>query len=203
MPQKIFPLAFVVLLLSLGVSECFADEAGTTPLYFNGNGSVSYGSFGAQVGSYPPKELQYALGGIVAYRLMGSWLIGLSSDFNFVRQISDVGASGGNYKGTRWNIVSPTIGWLGSKFTALGDLQFLGNYNFSAANAAFGGSDSLTGPLGFRVRGTYDFAPTCAAGLQFSYTSFSDDSNSISGSINKAQSFSFWSVGIMASHEFY
>lgn len=174
---------------------------GSLPLYLNANASIGIGSASVATSYSAPKLISYRLGAVAAWKFLDSWIAGLSTDLGFTNQLSATATAGANYKGHRWNILSPTLGWQKNKFTVLADLQFLGSYSI-AENTASGSSVSYSGPLGGRLRGSYNFWDKMDAGLEFSYLTFGTLHDSTAGDTSLLTKEKIWSFGALVSYAF-
>jgi hypothetical protein len=167
----------------------------------SGDGSVAYSSASVPDGFSHPSLVQFGFGVTATYNFTGALLAGIASDFRFINQYSDTTASGGNYRGHRWNIVSPVFGGTWMNTTILADFQFLGAYDIYV-KATNGGDASFTGPLGGRIRATYPVFDSVEAGLLFEYLTFGTRNNSISGDTSLSSKQKLWQLGLTASYVF-
>lgn len=181
------------------VAQSVESASSLSQYFISGNGGVGYSSASVSQGMSSPTILQFNLGATGAYKFSSSWMLGLSSDFSFINQYSDTATSGANYRGTRWNMVSPTVGFVYKNLTILADAEFLGNYRIYLA-AANGGDVAFSSPLGGRIRGTYPVAKNINAGWSFEYMTFGNRTNSISGDATLDSKQKLWELGAVVSY---
>lgn len=96
--------------------------------YFDAWFAGSSSRITAQSSAAVPTLVQFDGGVTAGYLLGGRWnfLIGATSDYRRINQRSDVSA--GNASGTRWNKISPTLGYYGHGFAIKADYQLSGDY---------------------------------------------------------------------------
>ena len=194
-----------IYLLLMSSAHCEVPEK----LYLDSSLSVAYSQTNTIDSSDEPKLGQYAVGPSAGWRLWKKFSFGLSSDYRFINQYSEVNRTSGNRRGTRWNIVSPTFFLLTFPYIFKLDAQFLGNHKFS--NPGVGGQDrQLTSPFGLRLQGLYSFSDKSTSGqlsdflkhfqtgLSLEYISF--DKQKLGGNESDlAQAIRFWSIGVVLS----
>jgi len=122
-----------------------------------------------------PKMIQMLLGTTTGLKINNSLFAGLSFDYKKSFQISSVDKLIGNFSGTRWNLLSPTVGIYLNEYLLKLDFQYLGNYTM--ANKTVDGKDVSYGNV-FGGRAVF-MAPMdnfvkmpLNAGLLFEYLSF-------------------------------
>lgn len=103
-----------------------------------------------------PLLMQYSLGAAFAKNIKSRGFIGVTSDYRWINQYSNVTIAG-NFRGTRWNLISPLFGVYIKRWVLTLDLQFLGDYalTYTTAEKAsvtykslLGGRVTLLKPIG-------------------------------------------------------
>ena len=137
------------------------------------------------------------LGGDVtlAVRIDDAFLFGITSDYRNIGQLSSIDSHVGNFTGTRFTPVSPTIGLRTRKYFLEIDYQFLGDFSLSNKTAG-GASISYAHPQGIRIRVAHQFYHSIYAGLQYETVSFTTQKSSQNGDISLSPSLSLWQAGI-------
>lgn len=196
-----FICSSIVLLGSNAESSVLLDGI---PVFISPYVSVGYASLNASgviPGANAP-ALSFYTGGVTAgYSFAEIVLVGLSSDFSFINQYSNPINNGGNYRGTRWNIVSPSLGLQLADFTFIADVEFLGSYNLANSDVN-GNSVSFSGPLGGKFRALYSIFSPINLGVQFEYLTFNTMVNSGTGNQTLSPSLILWQGGLIASYVF-
>jgi hypothetical protein len=194
--------------LLFGVLGCLAAAPGASafelqglPLYLQGGVGLGYSGATAISGYSGPTLMQWSAGISVSYRVSEQVLAGLSTDLSFARQYNEVVSTGANFRGWRWNIVSPTVGLMLPKLVLLADLEFLGAYHFS--NAAAGGADiTYKSPLGGRLRATTPVWEQVVAGVQGELLSFGTQGDSVAGDSTFASRQTLWQAGLIIAYTY-
>lgn len=199
----------IVLIIIAGLGLCCGElfqSANAAQLqlpdwmYGDGNISLSYSKATIIQGADAPTLGQAGIGLTGGYRFE-EFFGGLTTDFRISGQYSDVKPTVGNARGTRWNIVSPTIGWHRGNLLIKGDVQFLGSYRLR--NDGPGGATiSYTSPIGGRVVGMYRVFEKIHAGLFYELVSFSKQNNSLTGETSLENKLKLWQTGLTASYVF-
>lgn len=162
------------------------------PLYLDLNVSMSKDKVSGLTS--PPTLYQYSGGLCLAYSWYDWLFTGVSADYELVNQHSTVDASVGNFRGTRQNITSPTLGfkyWLILKV----DLQFFGNYQFANTTAS-GAKLSLKSPFGFRVSMSAPIWSNFYLGALYEQISYSKQNNSSIGDSTLSPKTKFSNLGL-------
>ena len=131
------------------------------PMYIAPTFSAGYSTTNTVAGSRP-HMMQVAMGLVVAYQFQKSWArgitLGVATDYRVINQYSAIGMTGANYRGTRWNIASPVVGFDYRGLLLLADFQFLGNYDLRNLASLGGGGVfevAYSRPWGVRAALTY------------------------------------------------
>lgn len=158
------------------------------------------GGLNSSPGVSGPTVLAYAGGSTVALRLGGGgwFLLGLTSDYRLYNQVSSIDVAVGNMTGSRWNIVSPTIGIRTQSFIFKADYQFLGNLNLSnqtsnSATIAYGS------PSGFRGTFLMPATSTIYFGAEVETVKFTQYIDSSTGTTTPFTPLNLFRAGLTAS----
>jgi hypothetical protein len=200
MRTNAFRCLTLLALLTVTWAHAAVNVAGI-PLRLSVDGNVGYSSASVPDGYSHPSMIAFGFGGTALYNFTDVWMAGITSDISWANQYSDTNASGSNFRGHRWNIVSPTFGAKWMNATILGDFQFLGNYSLYLKGNQ-GGDVSFTGPIGGRLRATYPVFDSVEAGLLFQYVTFGTLHNSVTGDTSLASRQKLWQLGLTASYVF-
>ena len=197
-------LSILILWISLIVfaNPIFASHAfRLSGFYLDINGFGGYTGTTVASDDTTPKLAQFGLGFTGAYQMSDNSFAGLSSDYRFINQYSAVIESVGNRKGTRWNIISPTIGVQMNHWTLKGDFQFLGNYEL-AKQTSTGSKITYKRPLGGRITALYPFLDAeIHTGLYFEYLSFGYQYLSSGTGIDLSKRLLLWQIGVSITFE--
>ncbi len=147
----------------------------------------------------PPTLGQFGLGITAAYNWTSSIFIGVSSDYRLINQYSDLDVAVGNYRGSRWNMASPTLGFQFGSFVTKIDLQILGNYELANATAT-GSKIAFKGPIGGRISISYPFQGSIYLGAFYETLSFKTLNDSASGDSALSQKLTLWQSGICVTY---
>jgi hypothetical protein len=182
--------AIVCVVLALAPSVVSAE------VYLDVSGFSGYTVTTVPTGSVKPTLFAGGGGATLGWSL--GWLaVGASSDFRSINQTSEIAAEVGNRRGTRWNIVSPTLILRAGNFSLKGDVQLLGDYKLS--NQALDGAKlSYRSPSGFRGGLIYAFSPVVGFGAFYEKVSFGKLSASTTGETTLANKLSVWQAGMSA-----
>jgi hypothetical protein len=154
-----------VLLLLLITFPCFAEysrsssskKAHNLPVYFELQIGTAF-SKAANTGGTEPTLLAWRAGLTSGLKIFSNLLLGIESEYQTLGQLSEVDASVGNYKGSRWNLISPTLGLVFSKWIFKVNYQFIGDYYLSKKTA--GNADlAYSTPSGWKLTLAYALGP--------------------------------------------
>lgn len=164
------------------------------PFHVDINASAGYSGLSGESVSESPTLLQWS-GGITAAPIFyDTVFVGLTSDFRYIGQYSDVVEQDGNFRGTRWNIASPTLGIKYSGFLLKFDYQVLGDYDLSE-NTFEGATFSFTEPKGFRGQVLYNVWEQLHLGVQYETLKFERFRDSERGEGEVSPALSLWQAG--------
>ncbi len=176
------------------IAENFAEESG--PTNFQKSHPWAYLdlacslSFTKPTVSDKPEEsptlLQWGMGGTAAWRAdLGVTeggrmilLLGATSEYRWIGQYSKVNATVGNFKGSRFSTIAPTLGaQLGDEVVVKISPQIMGPYGLSNTTAE-GSKLAYKGPSGFTAVGLLRAGKLIGSkhlhlGIQLEYLSFS------------------------------
>lgn len=186
MKKKILILLFSVQLFGFSLSD----------IYLEPNGRLSYIKSSFFTTDNTPLLFSGSFGVTAGYWLHEDYFLGFSSEFSFINQYSAVDAVVGNNRGTRWNILTPTLGWRVFNSIVLKiDFEFFGNYKLS--NPLPGDQYiSYTNPFGLKMTLSIPVINRVSVGLLFEYITFSKVENSVFGSTTLGTRFMLWQYGI-------
>jgi hypothetical protein len=187
MKKLLFVLLFSTQLFAFTLSD----------IYLEPNGRFSYvkSSFFASTGS-TPLLFSGSFGLTAGYWLHEDYFLGLSTEYSVLNQYSDIDPLAGNNRGTRWNVITPTLGWrVFNKIVLKVDFEFLGSYNL--ANPLPGDQYvSYTNPFGIKLTLSIPVVYRVSLGLLFEYVTFSKIENSLMGATSLGTRFVLWQYGI-------
>lgn len=135
------------IFLSL-ISDQAQAASGKNRFYKDAFAQGGYSTANVSVGS-KPFLIQYSVGFSFAKNIKNRFFVGATSDYRWINHYSVVTAAG-NFRGTRWNYVSPLLGIYVKRLIFLVDFQFLGNYNLTYSTDA-GTSVTYSSPIGGRA----------------------------------------------------
>jgi hypothetical protein len=143
-----------------------------------------------------------SFGAVGAVWLNDDFFVGLSSQVTFTNQYSAVSSTVGNVRGSRWNPISPFMGWkVYSNLVFRTEFEFLGNYNLTNTTAS-GQSISYQSPIGVRVIVSSPIYKALSLGAVFEYISFSTVNNSSTGSQSLGVRTAMWCYGLQVGYAF-
>src|SRR5690242_11935556 len=99
----------IVLGLTLGLnlfsSPAYSEQSDTAvvlqlPLYFELGGSWGFAQASGATNSANPSLSQWTIDGVIAARLATNFLIGITSQYSFIGQTSNVNANVGSFSGS-------------------------------------------------------------------------------------------------------
>ena len=203
----VFLIAFIGSQLSIAVEGTSPPPSLPEPqsqhsqFYAAANGFFSYTSTTAATGASAPTLFTEGFGFVVSYKITPVWMLGLSTDYNFINQPNDPGSGGINFSGNRWNIISPSLGFRAGPHLFLLDYEFLGNWSL-AKPAANSGSVQYQSPSGIRMRyeHTLPFIEDFLIGVQLEYINFTQINNSVSGTSSLSTTQNLTSIGALLSY---
>jgi hypothetical protein len=168
--------------------------------YLSGIGNFDYTSTTAATGASAPSMVTEGLGFLATYRITPRWMAGLSTDYKMINQTNDPGTSGTNFSGTRFNVLSPTVGAFFGKHLLLLDYEMMGNWTLTKS-ASNGGTAAYKNPTGFRVRYFHPLGwRSLNIGAEFESLSFSTLNNSISGDTTLTTTQALTQFGVLLSY---
>ncbi len=192
---------------------------GLNNLHVEATGFAGYTGTSVTNDDYEKPTLAQGGGGITA----GWWfnklaldmdlLVGVTSDYRFINQYSDVTANVGNRRGHRWNIASLTLGTklpiLQNKIIVKGDFQYFGDYVLENTTAQ-GATLKYKKPMGGRLVGMYPIElpiiGTTYFGAHFEYLWFSNlevtSTAEVANDVELGSSLSVWDAGLNVSYMF-
>mgnify|MGYP001575312734 CR=1 FL=1 len=173
-------------------------HAGIFPFYWDVQGSAGFlGAPVAKKQSYPIL-VQTSVGASLGWEpsMLIPIFIGASSDMRWVEQYSAVDPTVGNWRGWRFNFISPLIGIRFLGFTLKTDAQLVGDYVLKNPNAA-GQVIRFQRPLGMRVQFLRQVLPVIQAGIQGEYLTFRGQMNHELGAQSMSAPLRLWSVGLV------
>lgn len=166
-------------------------------LYGDVNLHAGYSSTSVPSGSSTPTLIQLGGGGTLAYKFGDVFFLGVSSDYSFINQYSDVDTSVGNRRGTHWAMIMPSVGANFSGFTIKGNFEFWGNYYLYSPDVN-GASIIYNKPIGFSIQGLIPIVGMLNLGAMFQWVRFGSQYSSISGDQAASNPFVLWQAGLMA-----
>ncbi len=113
-----------------------------------------------------PVTYQYNLGTTIGYKFWNYFYFGGSADYYFMIQTTKTNSEWGNRRGTRTNILSPTLGILTNKLHLKYDYQHWGTYTMEKKNTS-GQEVSFEDPKGHRLYLGYKFDTYYEFGLMY------------------------------------
>ncbi len=183
-----------VVLAIIGMMAALASPAAQADLYLDASGFMGYTKSTDQDGADSPTLLQPGGGATLGWRFASLLILGVSSDYRAINHMSDVTPQVGNRRGTRFNIVSPTLGIQAGKFLLKGDYQFLGNYKLG--NQTVEGADmTFKSPSGFRASLAYALADHVYTGLYYETINFGKQEVSTGTEIELSKKLNVWQIG--------
>jgi hypothetical protein len=192
-----------VLALCLFPCSAFAgpfDDIGsselTLPLYLELRGAWAYSSASGQTMVATTNLTSLEGGGTAGVLLGHAFILGVSSDYRYVTQSSALTADG-NFSGSRWDVVAPTIGVKYGPFVLRAEYEFEGSFDF--ANTTSSGSNlSYVEPSGFRATLLYQIFPMVYGGAYYESVSFKKQLDSLSGETILSPAMSMTEFGLTA-----
>ncbi len=161
---------FRIALLTL----IFGTDSRAASLYVEITASASMGSasFTGEASS-PSMGLGKVSAG-AGITLLNRIRVGAKTAYSFITQYSDPALAFGNRRGSRWEIVSPQLGFVLGRFTLQGDYQFFGDYKFTNADVS-GNTITYKTPAGFEVELLYSISRRFKIGVRYESVSFSEE----------------------------
>jgi hypothetical protein len=198
----------IALALLLCSSAANAVEIKGVPVYLTIDAGLGAATTTVTANASKPFMGIYSLGATAAYSLRDKWLFGIATALTYFPQFTDPASTGTiNYRGSRWNYVSPMIGAKLGDFTVLGEFEFLGAYKLYKS-AASGADVSYKSPLGAKIRGLYRLPLTILgsnnllAGIGLEWVSFSKLSDSKGGELTLGSRQKVYSASATISYPF-
>ncbi|OFZ80300.1 MAG: hypothetical protein A2583_10465 [Bdellovibrionales bacterium RIFOXYD1_FULL_53_11] len=176
------------------------------PVFLSGELSSGYVNVPVSPGRSTPLAIRFGGGLSLGTMLWNHLIIAAETDFTFVNQYSEVTKSGGNFRGTRWNIVSPVLGYYFWDISIIAGYEFLGNYNFYSQSTTKN-NISLTDLKGGRLGASYRIWNGIRAGILFQYLLFSNrndssDTDKTGVNIPLDPKFKMWQVSLATGYQF-
>ncbi len=113
-----------------------------------------------------PSLKQFQAGVRLGYAIKDKWILGLSADYRSNAQSEGRDSSTGDWSGSRFNPVSPMVGFKYHRFVLLAEAYILGSYVLSSKTTA-GDSVSYTGTSGYRISAHMRAWKNLYLGLQY------------------------------------
>ncbi len=113
-----------------------------------------------------PVTYQYNAGATLGYKFLTLLYAGLSADYYYMIQTTKASSEWGNRKGTRYNLISPTLGFLTAKLHLKYDYQFKGKYTMAKKDSS-GKEVYFEDPKGHRFYLGYRFHTFYELGLMY------------------------------------
>lgn len=197
---------FFILLLLLSFNTQAQDledssSIGGSPFYIDfslGSGASWLSSAGDE-----PKLLQYSGGLTLAPMLGSSFFVGITNEFRFIKQFSEVNSVAFNYKGKRWVLSAPTIGMLFWKMIVKIEYHLFGSYDLDKIEQTFEGSIKYEKPRGIKLSILFwKVFDLFYLGLQLENIKFQSVANSSTGSSQLSTPVGMTQMGLSLTHKF-
>lgn len=190
-------LGLLALTPALSRADDFGGPMFNIPLYVELAGTGGYSFASGQGLSQTTNLIQLGGSATIGALFGNTFFVGVNTSYQSIQQSSSVIATDGNFSGSRWNVVAPTIGFRFSSFVVEGNYQPLGDYRLSNPSAT-GANLSYSGVSGFRATVLYNLYGVIHVGAFYENLSFSQLVNSVSGTTNLSPSLSTGQFGVTA-----
>ena len=190
----------VFALCGLGLALGFSSPAKAVSFYLDATANVGVGFTGLPTDSSTGPMGTTTVGLTAALCLWKDRiLLGATSDYRFITEYGQPVSGVSNYRGSYFNLVSPTLGIKIKRFLFKFDYKFLGSYPL--LNPTISGQKLVYGsPSGFRGEVIFVWKPFLGIGLF--YDSMSFGTRTLDDAPNSTSPLKAWQAGIVVSFLF-
>lgn len=147
-------IAVISLSVTLLIVPAHADEAHWLDRFgLSLGGSYDRGTMENSGMGLPSRTMSVgSFDGLLSYRILDNWQVGIDVDYSILRQQTDLsGAGGTNLKGQAWTVGIGTRYFFTKQLAIQGSIGLYGRHNFDHPTS-LGQSDHLSSPIALRFK---------------------------------------------------